>query len=52
MKKKTSKDASRKREEELGAAVAGILELQKRCILNPPGKPRLKIKDLINEGRP
>lgn len=23
-----------------------------RSVLNPPGQPRLKIKDLINEGRP
>jgi hypothetical protein len=52
MKKKASKEASRKREEETKAAIAGIQELQKRCILNPPGKPRLTIKELINEGRP
>ncbi len=23
-----------------------------RSVLNPPGKPKLRIKDLINEGRP
>jgi prevent-host-death family protein len=24
----------------------------KRVVLNPPGKPKLRLKDLINEGRP
>jgi hypothetical protein len=52
MKKKAIKETSCKRKQETRAAIAGILELQKRCILNPPGKPRLTIKDLINEGRP
>jgi len=26
-------------------------EIRERSILNPPGKPRLSIKQLINEGR-
>ena len=52
MKKKPSKAASPTRQEQIKAAIAGLRELRKRCILNPPGKPRLKIKDLINEGRP
>jgi prevent-host-death family protein len=24
----------------------------RRIVLNPPGKPRLRLKDLLNEGRP
>ena len=34
------------------AAIDGILELQKRCILNPRGKKKLTLKELREEGRP
>jgi prevent-host-death family protein len=37
----------------LGDVQAAIVEMKSRRItLNPPGKPRLRIKDLVNEGRP
>jgi prevent-host-death family protein len=37
----------------LGDVQAAIAEMKSRRItLNPPGKSRLRIKDLINEGRP
>ncbi len=37
----------------LGDVQAAIAEMKSRRItLNPPGKPRLRIKDLVNEGRP
>ncbi len=35
---------------EIQSAIAGIKS--RRITLNPPGKPRLRLKDLINEGRP
>ena len=35
---------------EIQSAIAGIKFT--RITLNPPGKPRLRLKDLINEGRP
>lgn len=32
---------------------AAIAEMKSsRIILNPPGKPKLRIKDLVNQGRP
>ena len=37
----------------LGDVQTAIAEMKSRRItLNPPGKPRLRIKDLVNEGRP
>lgn len=44
--------ANRHSANEVKAAIAGIRELRKRCILNPPGKKKLLLKDLIDEGRP
>lgn len=35
---------------EIQSAIARMKS--KRITLNPPGKPRLRLKDLINEGRP
>lgn len=36
----------------LGDVQAAIVEMKSRRItLNPPGKARLRVKDLINEGR-
>jgi prevent-host-death family protein len=35
---------------EIQSAIAEIKS--NRITLNPPGKPRLRLKDLINEGRP
>ena len=35
---------------EIQSAIAEMKS--RRIILNPPGKPRLRLKDLINEGRP
>jgi prevent-host-death family protein len=35
---------------EIQSAIAEIKS--RRITLNPPGKPRLRLKDLINEGRP
>lgn len=42
--------AKRKSLKEIGELIDEIRAT--RSVLNPPGKPRLKIKDLINEGRP
>lgn len=37
----------------LGDVQAAIIEMKsQRMTLNPPGKPRLRIRDLVNEGRP
>jgi len=37
----------------LGDVQAAIAEMKSRRItLNPPGKPKLRTKDLVNEGRP
>ena len=37
----------------LSEVQATIAEMKaNRITLNPPGKPKLRIKDLINEGRP
>jgi prevent-host-death family protein len=35
---------------EIQSAIAGMKS--KRITLNPTGKPKLRLKDLINEGRP
>lgn len=37
----------------LSEVQSAIAEMKsKRLTLNPPGKPRLRLRDLINEGRP
>jgi prevent-host-death family protein len=41
--------ARRSSREEIQAVIAEIKS--SRRLLNPPGKPKLRIKDLINEGR-
>jgi prevent-host-death family protein len=43
---------SRPSMEQVKAAVHGLLELQKRSVLNPPGKKKLTLKELREEGRP
>jgi prevent-host-death family protein len=42
--------ARRRSLNEIQSAIAEMKS--KRMTLNPPGKPRLRLKDLINEGRP
>ena len=44
--------ANRPSTQQIKAAIHGILELQKRCVLNPPGKKKLTLKELREEGRP
>jgi prevent-host-death family protein len=44
--------ANRPSLQQIKAAIDGILELQKRCILNPRGKKKLTLKELREEGRP
>jgi len=37
----------------LSEVQGAIAEMKsKRMTLNPPGKPKLRLKDLVNEGRP
>jgi prevent-host-death family protein len=43
--------AKRQSLQEIRRTISAMEELQRKTILNPPGKPKLRVKDLINEGR-
>ena len=36
---------------DLQALIAEMENVQKRCVLNPPGKPRITVKELVEMGR-